>query len=104
MAEPTPKPGERWRVTIEGVVEASTGTYVYLVGGVACPTSEGTWERPLDPEPEWQPGDLVLDAQGLVYRRNPATHDYPWTMPDGCGEVYTDKVPIRPLRRLVVES
>lgn len=100
-----PKPGERWRVTFEGEVTHVSGRYIDI-GDVGClATDEGVWERLPDPEPEWKPGDLVIDAKDDIYRR--LDTDWQWSHPwrrirDGahCEE----SVPDRPLTRLVREK
>lgn len=106
MSAPKPKPGERWRVTIEGEIrmafEEGKGA---LIGALWQPFAVGTWERLPDPEPEWQPGDLVLDARGEVWRRREPVDmygvAYVW---DSFSNEYPspDATPVRPLRRLVV--
>ena len=105
MTDINPKPGERWRVTIEGEITDASGVWVDL-GSQCFKVSEGAWERLPDPEPEWQPGNLVLDAAGDIWRRRPADAEkadrYPWEMVgDGW---YPESDPVRPLTRLVREK
>lgn len=114
MSAPTPREGERWRVTIEGAIveapTAGTGNWAVIKVGDHCrrrDLGEGTWERLPDPEPEWQPGDLVIDAHGGVWRRRIHGDDdvtaYPWIAVNS-GDWETDRALPRPLRRLVPEE
>lgn len=117
MTAPTPKPGQRWRVSHR---QDQEGVVIEVIdGGVRLRDDSGTmwtlrerggWfpaERLPDPEPEWQPGDLVLDADGRVLRRRDADHDrageYPWYFVNA-GDWGTEADAHRPLRRLVVED
>jgi hypothetical protein len=113
MAEPTPRVGERWRVTIEGEVgefdpRPDSRSIVYDLNGQRCvswvPLAYGTWERLPDPEPEWQVGDLALDARGKVIQRFPPDGGWVWGPPGGKKAQWGNSIPSRPLRRLVPES
>lgn len=54
-------------------------------------------EDQVDTVEDWQVGDVVLDADGDVYRR---THGLCWLEP-GSGDVCPDHEPLRPLQLLV---
>lgn len=85
MSDYTPQVGHRVRVVLEGVV---SGTFQYgdrgviLNGRILSHSDVETWnatfERLPDPEPEWQPGDVVLDAAGVVWSRVGEEPDFPW--------------------------
>lgn len=54
-------------------------------------------------EPEYEPGALVIDDVGDVYRRcNEMARDMPWL--GFGGQLHAENAPVRPLRRLVPES
>lgn len=78
-----PKNGDRVRVVLEGTVRR-TNRNGWLDVGYGAATSalyepEVTIERLPDPEPEWQPGDVVLAADGKTYlRSNHDWDDEPW--------------------------
>ena len=107
MSTAKPKPGERWRVTLEGVVEdveRGTTRVVFLAPGSAPVVydhaARGDWERLPDPEPEWEFGAVVVDANGTYWYRNDEAH---W-VGFGSDLAYFDHHPARPLRRLVEED
>jgi hypothetical protein len=58
---------------------------------------QGAWERLPDPEPDWQSGDVVRDADGDVLVRRA---DGRWTFGY---DTFEDKTAVRPLVRLVPE-
>lgn len=107
-----PRDGQRWSVTRTGIIVPGgrPGFRRMRVDGgpfgATLDIAVGTWERLPDPEPEWQPGDLVLDAIGriLEFERD-ATSIYGgrWRVVRTGGVVRSDLAP-RPLRRLVAED
>lgn len=109
MTEVTPKPGERWRFTYEGVVRNTGpgdegGPYVTWMdtSGLGQHFAHGTWERLPDPEPEWKPGDAVrnVNDRPFIYRL-PDSEGRCWV--GMTGTVYPDDEMLRPLTRLVPE-
>lgn len=111
MSDYTPEAGHRVRVTIEGeVYEAKPhgirianeyGIFVYYnnnSSGYATGYT-ATVERLPDPEPEWQPGDVVRDAGGRTFMRTDCDE---WR--DFCGKYFLDKDLTRPVTRLVPEN
>lgn len=107
MSEYTPKVGHRVRVTTvrEGVVEGVDRGSVLLDGRSYVATLRGatrTWERLPDPEPEWQEGDMVMDAEGRPFRRGKSRASGQWDWQYGCA-VVPAHYPVRPLTRLVPE-
>lgn len=77
MSEYEPKPGDRVRVTFETVVDDrnAPGNTVLLGQYLGQPlyvcdrveADNISIERLPDPEPEWQPGDVVRDGDGNVW-------------------------------------
>lgn len=110
----TPKVGERWRVTIEGIInKVGVAGWRIIYGATAedfqwIDFGSGIWEKISDPEPQWLPGDLVLAADGMVHQRfeleTEHGHAYVWGRPGAPCPAATDDEVARPLRRLVVES
>lgn len=87
MSDYTPVVGHRVRVVLEGevtVVEPDEPHFVVRSddGWANIVRDFRTLERLPDPEPAWQPGDVVLDAEGWCFtRRDPTTDaysEYPW--------------------------
>lgn len=82
----TPKPGHRVRVVIEGVIDPAHGLIFNRSNGFISRIPSGDFqyavkvERLPDPEPEWQPGDVVLTAAGKVMHRVTPYGDggWPW--------------------------
>ncbi len=88
MSDYTPKVGHRIQVTMTGVVtkvyedrcfyyrrddSAGVASYMRLDAKDAIVT------RLPDPEPDWQPGDVVKDAEGRLFARSGDARDgYPW--------------------------
>ena len=116
MSEIKPKVGERWRFTGEGVVTAvweitSEEPFVQIEIDKHCtwniPLKNVPMERLPDPEPEWKPGDLVMDAYDRVLKRRDPDHgradEYPWYFVNA-GDWGTEADARRPLRRLVIEG
>lgn len=121
MTAPDPQPGQRWLVTRTGVIvpairlrpgfvrlrlDAPAGEFMPLA---TMSLRLGDWERLPDPEPEWAPGDLVIDAKGYVWRRWIAApgavsgEPLVWGLSTDCRPYAPDREPTRPLRRLVPE-
>lgn len=104
-AEPyVPQVGHRVRASFEGVVQFCVNGRPTLelpgLGWTYTVPPNATYERLPDPEPEWEVGAIVLDADGDIYRRV-ADVAYPWV--DNT-EPYTDRDIVRPLIRLVPEA
>ena len=94
----TPEVGHRVKAeqVVVGEVDDVTGTWVYVVddtSDLARPLRRDrfTFERLPDPEPEWQGGDVVLDAKGWSFLRTAGG----WS--DFNGLRYADEEPARPL-------
>ncbi len=105
-----PRVGERWRVTIEGeicqVYSDGSGLRIHRPGGdfILSLGEESSMVRLPDPEPEWQPGDLVIDAEKGVWERRtePDVYGQIWCVPGDHENAYGEDAVVRPLRRLVV--
>lgn len=100
----------RYTVSVEGTVARVSEVVVDLDNGYSYDlrSVEGsgdvtTWERLPDPEPEWAPGDMVLDATGAFFRRRDReasrANVAPWE--SGGGDWESEDYPKRPLTRLV---
>lgn len=109
MTEYQPKVGDRVRVVLEGEVrQAVAWPHRFWIGQPGELTTVFqdhlvSIERMPDPEPEWHPGDVVLDARGSLYTRRAAGQvDKPWHF---VGKNITDEVRdeelLRPLTHLV---
>jgi hypothetical protein len=118
MSDYKPEVGHRVRVihTLEGVLTGvadkryfniredgrTRETYMTLIGGSV------SVERLPDPEPEWQPGDVVIDARGDLYRRRaPQPHDDPawaWNRGGLIGHGVWDQTLARPLTPLILNG
>lgn len=107
-----PKPGDRVRVVIEGPVFEVNAGVTLSIGNI-----QARWHVPAEgaligggsvsvevlppPEPEWQPGDVVLDKLGIAHLRvecGPRPGDVWQTF---SGEFHDDTFPLRPLTLVV---
>lgn len=113
QSEIKPKAGERWRITLEGEVLENSGDMVTMSsarGGLLIYTDEGTWERLPDPEPEWQPGDLVITASEAVLKRFEMRYqsgsglELVWGYSGDRFPIFTEGSALRPLTRLIRED
>lgn len=105
-----PQVGERWRVTLEGRYEPHCSDpdceQGYLRGEIPGQTypvhwAYGTWERLLDPEPEWEVGAIVIDADGLALQYMTRNGRPAWRTFNS--NILADAEVPRPLTRLVPE-
>jgi hypothetical protein len=110
MSDYKPEVGHRVRVihTLEGVLTGvadkryfniredgrTRETYMTLIGGSV------SVERLPDPEPEWQPGDVVRGDDGLIAVRRTGDKNYPWFVL-ATEDVLLDSELARPLTHLV---
>lgn len=108
MSGPKPKPGERWKVTLEGVVDESVDLRYLVLRTEARPITvrpdEGAWERLPDPEPNWRRGDAAVTASGTALIRTLRGGRVGWV--DDTGEFLTEafvRDHFGPLTRLVPE-
>ena len=107
-----PKAGDRVRVVIEGPVldiasggKATIGTrsmaYTWIPIAESIPGVSVSVEVLPPPEPEWQPGDVVIDKLGIAHLRvewGPRPGDVWQTFN---GEFHDDTFPLRPLTLVV---
>ena len=95
-----PQAGHQVTATITGTV-TEHGIFADFanVDGWTVARFDVTWTRLPDPEPDWQPGDVVRDADGDLYER---TSD-PRLVWRGVGCHWDDDDLKRPLVRLVPE-
>lgn len=103
------KKGDRVRVSFDADVdgiEAPPHIRVTAQDGTFAWVRSEHLEKLPDPEPEWQPGDVVWDARGYLYVRvggyESAGVTYPWLRGGkiGCGDLDSDLA--RPLIPLLV--
>lgn len=88
----------------------STGHDVFTEAELAAALTRMSYNGPHAPdivasikrhrEPAWQQGDVIMDAASNVWRRR---QDGGWNR-TGSGTNYTDEAPLRPIKRMVVES
>jgi hypothetical protein len=104
-----PQVGERWRYTRDVTITKILGPGSVRVRQdnldhdrlIDLCTEVGTWERLPDPEPDWQVGDIALDADGHAWQRWPMDM---WSVPGVMsGPRRLDSSMARPLTRLVPE-
>ena len=106
-----PKIGDRVRVVLEGEVshvEPSLPDSFYIGSGpegsnVIFPGADHvvSVEKLPDPEPEWQPGDVVLDNNGNVWERAWYERTGNSWLRRGYDEAFKDVYAVRPLALLV---
>lgn len=80
----------------QGSVSVGNGRVAYIVKGIPVTVLREV----APPEPEWQPGDVVIDADGYVAQRSAAARW--WVM--GYSGPKPHEFLRRPLRRLVPED
>ncbi len=118
MSDYEPQPGHR----VEAI-QRLIGTLEHSVfpGVIRLRTEDGalvmyrlddpsvTFTRLLDPEPDWQRGDVAKDAEGRIVARTSSRY-YPWlwlnapnATPDGADELTDDNL-VRPLIPIVLNG